>query len=135
MGKGGFVIYSTKSPNLDAGCGYHMEFSDGSTYKVTQMFLSLYFMIPVCPTATTLEKTSTAGEGKCGRRVTYPDSAPSVGCGLWLLAIVRVSALMVASTKALMFFGVIGYHHGSLVAMVIPTIIAILLYCWSPKAS
>ena len=73
------------------GSGYHMEFSNGSTYKVTQLFFSIYFFLPVCPVETTLQKTSNPGAGKM---LKYPASAPSVGCQLWLLALARTATIL-----------------------------------------
>ena len=129
MGKGGFIIFSVRSSLYSgAGSGYHMEFSNGSTYKVTQLFFSIYFFLPVCPVETTLQKTSNPGAGKM---LKYPASAPSVGCQLWLLALARTATiLMVLACCAI----AMDEPVAGLVA-VIPMIVAILLWKWSPKAS
>ena len=133
MGKGGFIIFSCKSAlYTGAGSGYHMEFSNGSTYKVTQMFFSLYFFLPVCPVETALEKTSNPGAGK---KFKYPASAPGVTCQLWLLAIARTVAPLMVLGCYLVLTAAHESPIAGLMAGAVPLVIAILLWSWSPKAS
>ena len=99
-----------------------------SRYKVTQMFFSLYFFLPVCPVETALEKTSNPGAGK---KFKYPPSAPDVSCQLWLLALARTFFIL----AALLCGFTASQDPAMLVIGAIPIIIAIALWCYSPKAS